>query len=258
MANNAYDLAKLLADVASGPKVYVVPDNQMQGQPAQQQQQMQTQQQAMPREQVRYGEEVPRQSWQQNAAAFADAIGSYRKANPVKIPLPAGTKTLAAKQFDEQKRQFDLAWPYKEASYQYDLNKPYSGSGTGGTDDGLPSTQGEREALATATLFDSATSRYGELENKGYEYPLYYSISTILSDPEWVGPAMVSGADAKQVIDNLIRSKGRMTPEEYFATKTGSKLKSLYDSLTNSKTKTSSQPTVLKIGEETINVPGGA
>ena len=144
MANDAYDLAKLLADVASGPKVYVVPDNQVQGQPAQQQQ-MQTQQQPMPREQVRYGEEVPRQSWQQNTASLVDAIGSYRDANPVKIPLPAGTKTLAAKQFDFEKEQFAKEWPYKEASYQYDLNKPYYSPGSG--DD----TPNKNETLNTLT-----------------------------------------------------------------------------------------------------------
>lgn len=126
MANNPYDLAKLMADVSSSPKVYVVPDEQLN------QQQLQ---QPIPRSQIRYGEEVPRQSWQQTTAALVDAIGRHRKANPVTIPFPAGTKTLAAKKFEEEKRRFDMEWPYQEQSYQYSLNKPYyspNNSNTGG------------------------------------------------------------------------------------------------------------------------------
>ena len=136
MANNPYDLAKLLADISSGPKTYVVPNNQTQTQPQLQQ--------PIPRSQIRYGEEVPRQSSQQVTAALVDAIGSYQRANPPKVTLPAGTKSLASKKFDYEKEQFEYEkerfereWPYKEASYAYDLNKPYyapsnSSEGAGG------------------------------------------------------------------------------------------------------------------------------
>jgi hypothetical protein len=230
MANNPYDLAKLLADISSGPKTYVVPNNQTQTQPQLQQ--------PIPRSQIRYGEEVPRQSSQQVTAALVDAIGSYQRANPPKVTLPAGTKSLASKKFDYEKEQFEYEkerfereWPYKEASYAYDLNKPYYAPSNSSAGAGGNSTAAERKNFATRTLFDSATSRYDELKKNKYKHPLYYTISSLLSDPEWIGPSTEAGADRITTINDLIRAKTKMTPEEYFNTETGSKLASLYNSL---------------------------
>jgi hypothetical protein len=53
----------------------------------------------------KYGEEVARPTQEQALAGLINAIQSYRKDNPVELPFPAGTSTLAAQQFAEQQQQ---------------------------------------------------------------------------------------------------------------------------------------------------------
>ena len=101
-----------------------------------------------------------------------------------------------------------------------------------GAEDGMPSTAGEREQLAPSTLFQTGVDRYNQLKDGKYKYPLYYAISSMLRDPEWVGAAQTTGASITDAIDALIRAKsGGQTAEKYFKTKEGLKLKDLYESL---------------------------
>jgi len=104
-------------------------------------------------------------------------------------------------------------------------------SGSGSSSVKPPSTQGERQALATTTLFNAASNRYEQLKGKGYDYPLYYAVSSLISDPEWISAARESGANVSQVVADLIRTKTQMSPEDYFNTANGAKLQSLFDSL---------------------------
>jgi hypothetical protein len=178
-----------MADVSSSPKVYVVPDEQLN------QQQLQ---QPIPRSQVRYGEEVPRQSWQQTTAALVDAIGSHRKANPVTIPFPAGTKTLAGKQFDYEKEQFEQEkerfereWPYKEASYVYDLNKPYF----------APSKSNEEE------IEDTTASQLGPYLTQ------YKTYNDLIADLPLIAPHI--STDAYKELQKMIEGAKDMYFDEY-------------------------------------------
>lgn len=97
------DMAKRMAALSQEPQIYVVPDNQMPG----------------------YGEEVPRLSTEQNLQAFTSAIQGQQAKNPVYMPFAPGTPTLQKQGLDEEKRQFDMTFPLKQAEMEYSISKPY-------------------------------------------------------------------------------------------------------------------------------------
>lgn len=106
-----------------------------------------------------------------------------------------------------------------------------SGGGSSGGSGGVPKTLSERKQLATETLYDAARNRYNQLKAAGYKYPLYYTLNSIMNDPEWVKAATASGADVRWVINALIGSIARQSPQEYFGSGTGAKLKGSYEAL---------------------------
>lgn len=115
---------------------------------------------------------------------------------------------------------------YKDESLAIDRIRA-SNSGSGGNN-GLPGSVSERQALATATAITSGNKYYQGLVDKGYKYPLYYTISSIMNDPNQQSAFVMSGVDAKQVIDSLISTHARMSPDEYFKTAEGKKLAGSY------------------------------
>jgi len=91
------------------------------------------------------------------------------------------------------------------------------------------STAGERQNAATADLLNKAVGRYKENMQKSLKYPGYYTVSSLLSDPEWMVAAKKSGANSKDAIDMLLTSIGT-TPAEFFTGETA-KLLPLYNQL---------------------------
>ena len=87
----------------------------------------------------------------------------------------------------------------------------------------------ERQNAATADLLNKAVGRYKENMQKGLKYPGYYTVSSLLSDPEWMVAAKKSGANSKDAIDMLLTSLGT-TPAEFFTGETA-KLLPLYNQL---------------------------
>lgn len=164
-------------------------------------------------------------------------VEAYRRANPMKVPFAAGTPTQARREMNQAQAQWEkeqeLAWrkqaeEERQNSIANQLAWARIASDGGGSSGGKTLT--ERKATATSTLFNSAVSRYNNLKKAGYKYPLYYTLNSILSDPDWINPAISSGADVKAAVDNLLRTQG-FDPESYFNTPTGKKLKGKYQSL---------------------------
>ena len=90
-------------------------------------------------------------------------------------------------------------------------------------------TVSERQNAATADLLNKAVGRYNENQQQGLKYPGYYTVSSLLSDPEWMIEAKKSGANSKDAIDMLLTSLGT-TPSEFFTGETA-KLLPLYNQL---------------------------
>ena len=118
----------------------------------------------------------------------------------------------------KDERQFALDKATKEAQInKYNLD-------ASGRD-----TVSERQNAATADLLNKAVGRYNENMQNGLKYPGYYTVSSLLSDPEWMIEAKKSGANSKDAIDMLLTSIGT-TPSEFFAGETA-KLLPLYNQL---------------------------
>jgi len=167
----------------------------------------------------------------------------------VVLGLPVGTPSFQARKAAEdrmhelemQKRAMQheagLARMKEEAATQgAAIRAATRGARGGGTaapieERRLPATARERSNLATATMVRAAANRYDELRSKNYQYPLYYTVSSFLRDSVWKRLAAQTGADLKYVVDSVIIHKGKMTPEQYFNTRTGKKLKKYYDAL---------------------------
>jgi len=90
-------------------------------------------------------------------------------------------------------------------------------------------TVSERQNAATADLLSKARARYDKNMQNGLKYPGFYTVSSMLSDPEWMIETRKSGANPKDAIDMLLTSIGT-TPSEFFTGETA-KLLPLYNQL---------------------------
>lgn len=100
--------------------------------------------------------------------------------------------------------------PYQQARLQLDQARLASGGSNGGGGGGsYYGTLTDREREATQNLYEKALARYQLNVARGLSDPLYYTVSTILGDPEWVSEAMRTGADRKAVIDALVAKFGK-------------------------------------------------
>ncbi len=166
-------------------------------------------------------------------------VEAYRRANPIRIPFATGTPTLARRELDQRQAQFEKEYELalrrqaeeerqnRIANQLAQARLAQEGSSGGSS---VPGTLSERQTRATATLYNAAVNRYNNLLEAGYNYPLYYTVNTLIADKNWTKAAMESGADVKSAVDNLLRTQG-FSPEQYFQTKQGSKLKAKYESL---------------------------
>lgn len=96
-----------------------------------------------------YGQEVARPTQEQALAGLVNAIQSYRKDNPVRLPFPAGTPTLASKQFTEQQKQNEITNQLNRdqlALSAYKASRSGSGS-SGGSGGKLTATERKNQIL---------------------------------------------------------------------------------------------------------------
>lgn len=181
------------------------------------------------------------------------AVAGYRKENPVYMPFAPGAKTGERRRFDEDvlrdRRNFEEdvfrdRRNFDEGVRQFNSSLAVSamrggGSGSGGST--FNPTQTELMNMATADAYRRAVNRYNRnLSYKGKvedgqpnylasQYPLYYTLNSLLKNEQEISHMMATGADAKAVIDSLIYTKAGVTPEEYFSTGKGADLKAIYD-----------------------------
>ncbi len=168
-----------------------------------------------------------------------------------------GAQTLESRKFDEEKRQYEQNFAedkfrdrrdFREGVRQFNAKlaadavagSSNSGGGGGGGSTFKP-TPTERMNMATADAYQRAVNRYNRnLSYKGKveygqpnylasQYPLYYTLNSLLKNEQEISHMMATGADAKAVIDSLIYTKAGVTPKEYFSTGKGADLKAIYD-----------------------------
>lgn len=142
------------------------------------------------------------------------------------LGIPEGSKP-----FDQfmSEQKMKLA----EMEYALSVSKAASrGSGGGGGGGGGSSsgsadfpyyldTQGERANVMTGSLMERADAQYQLNKQRGGsagDYPLYYSLNTLLNNSDWRKASTSSGADVKAVADYLITKYAKMSPEDYFNT----------------------------------------
>lgn len=191
-----------------------------------------------------------------NQGTIQDQLNSLLNLLPYS-QLTAAQKATAAQNeaeaaLDRQIREAEMAWEkdptnidnrYKEAQIAAMLGKSVgsSGGGGGGATGGggtttssavdVPGTAGERQAKATSQMLNSLYGMYSNNTSSGLKYPAYYAIKGLLANPDAQQAAIMSGGSIKTAIDSFIVGQLKMTPSAYFATPSGSSLKSLYSTL---------------------------
>jgi hypothetical protein len=183
--------------------------------------------------------------------AMMDDQKQYRESNPVQRYFEPGTPTLATKQLEQEnalalqqtalqreKMEQDAALTREQMGLQRELASMGGGGGGGGGGAGSGGTAKERAALATAAWLEEGHLLYKKnlktksaKTGKGYKYPLYYTLNTLMNNPQKRAEAMAYGADLKVVIDQLIGAYTSMTPQQYFNSPTGKKLAGSYTAL---------------------------
>jgi hypothetical protein len=127
----------------TNPPVYVVPDDQM------------------PR--VRYGEEVPRQNWQQALSSILGALQVHRAQNPVYIPFKPGTPTQQRLYQQEslalQRELGYLPYQYVPADTMLKASLPDSSETKYTKDDYEADLYGLREYYASAKDYRASLER---------------------------------------------------------------------------------------------------
>ena len=160
---------------------------------------------------------------------------AYRRANPIRIPFAAGTPTLARRELDQRQAQFEKEYELalrkqEEEERQNRIANQLAQArlANEGSDGNMPLW--EVESIGTIKMYDKAMAQYDKNLARGLDYPLYYTINSLLHDKEWIRDSEEAMADRKKVIDMVLNANG-FSPEKYFNTKTGSKLKDAYVAL---------------------------
>ena len=188
--------------------VFVVPDNQMPNR-------------------ARYGEEVPRQNWQQNLGALTGAIEGHRAKQPPYQPFSAGTPTFRAQESEREAQAQALRDALTQRVQVGGLTgiDPETGQstwdrqyqeralalkGTGAAADAGPKTQTERSRHATANLIQAATGPQFQNLNRALDF---------LQGPEVMTEAARDAVDMRAVVDAAIRKHTGRTLEQFFQSK---------------------------------------
>lgn len=161
-------------------------------------------------------------------------VEAYRRANPVRVPFGAGTPTLERRELDQRQSQFEqeyeLALRKQEEEERQNrianqLAQARLANEGSGSDGNMPLW--EVESIGTTKMYDKAMAQYDKNLARGLDYPLYYTINSMLHDKSWIRDADEGMADRKRAIDMVLNSHG-FSPEKYFNTPQGSKLKDAY------------------------------
>lgn len=159
-------------------------------------------------------------------------VEAYRRANPIRIPFAAGTPTLERRELDQRQSQFEQEYELalrkqEEEERQNRIANQLAQArlANEGSDGNMPLW--EVESIGTIKMYDKAMAQYDKNLARGLDYPLYYTINSLLHDKEWIRDSDEAMADRKKVIDMVLNANG-FSPEKYFNTKTGSKLKDAY------------------------------
>ncbi|TYO95120.1 hypothetical protein [Desulfallas thermosapovorans] len=174
----------------TNPPVYVVPDNQR----------------------VSYGDEVPNKTWQQNLGSVLNAIRSHRAKNPVYIPFPAGTPTLAKQELEQQKAYQDAQLGLDTQRVAIDAFKAYESSGKDTANytknDYEADLYGLREYYASpkdykASLERNATDIIRLLGKSTYDRLLEEAKNAEYSEEPWVRKYQVEGDPIRGYFDMI-------------------------------------------------------
>ena len=167
--------------------VFVVPDNQMPNR-------------------ARYGEEVPRQNWQQNLEALTGAIEGHRAKQGPYQPVPAGTPTFRAQESEREAQAQALRDALTQRVQVAGLTgiDPETGQSTG------PKTQTERSRYATANLIQAATGPHFQHVNRALDFLQSSEVMTEVARDE---------VDLRAVVEAAIRKHTGRTLEQFFQSK---------------------------------------
>lgn len=184
--------------------VFVVPDNQMPNR-------------------ARYGEEVPRQNWQQNLEALTGAIEGHRAKQGPYQPVPAGTPTFRAQESEREAQAQALRDALTQRVQVAGLTgiDPETGQSTwdrqrqgmalaqSGAEAG-PKTQTERSRYATANLIQAATGPHFQHVNRALDFLQSSEVMTEVARDE---------VDLRAVVEAAIRKHTGRTLEQFFQSK---------------------------------------
>jgi len=153
------------------------------------------------------------------------------------VATPEIYRTLGIPEGSKPFEQTMNEWKMKLAEKEYALSvskaasRGSGGGGGGGGGGGSSSgsadfpyyldTQGERANVMTGSLMERADAQYQLNKQRGGsagDYPLYYTLNTLLNNTDWRKASTSSGADVKAVADYLITKYAKMSPEDYFNT----------------------------------------
>lgn len=118
---------------------------------------------------------------------------------------------------------------------------------TGDAAGNVPDTEAGRQKLATSNYYEKGLTTYDTLRKQGSAYPLYDAIMNMLTVPDYIGPAITSGADIKTAVDSLITTKTGKSVDAYLKDRQGSKLAELYYSKFPKKNATAGKPLSLAL-----------
>lgn len=198
-----------------GGEVFVVPDDEMQ----------------------QYGAQTVAANSNQNTYDLLDMINKDKMANPIWRP-PVGTQTASAKLNNEnlELNKTQQAWNQKMDAANYNLAVTKAN-----TPKETELTEAEKKKMANDSMLQEALTNYDKLRNtkskktgKDYTSPLYYTISGLLADDALISKATQTGADRESIINNVLATQ-KLSPDQYFNTPKGAKLKALYETLIGKK-----------------------
>jgi len=168
----------------------------------------------------KYGQEVARPTAEQALAGLINAIQSYRKDNPITLPFPAGTPTLAARQFAEQQKQNEISNQLSRQSQgRIAGNQAFSQKmdiwrATGRAPEGIPGVQpgtpygGTQEPTGMDPL--DMAKLYGTALDLVKTDPEYFDLENPL------GPVPVEGANIQEGIEKWMNKFTGNIPESPF------------------------------------------
>lgn len=181
-------LASMKQEYNNSP-VYVVPDELMPTTGVQT---------AQAQSRVKYGEEVPRQTWQEMLDNLVRSIQMHQQLNPPYVPFAPGTPTL-------EKQKFDWLKTVQEA----ELTETYKGKPIAST-----KTTTETKNSRTAGYMQVYKNRIDEAWGRGGWKAAADKLPEIVAEIYAIAPQMkAEGVDPQEIIDYVYQLVGGFVKE---------------------------------------------